>query len=57
MPMAYSSAEVDLYLPLSFGNKCNDTPSIAPVFLHPEATHRFPDLVAVSVAFMAVVNH
>ena len=53
MPTAYSSAEVYLHLPLSFRNK----PSTAPVLLHPQTVHCFPDFFPISVAFMAVVTH
>ena len=57
MAMAYSSAKMDLHLPLSIGNKCMDSPSTAPVLLYPQAMHRFPDFWFPSVAFMAAVNH
>ena len=42
MPKADSNAEVDLNLPLSFGNKCIDSPSTAPVLLHPPCNALLP---------------
>ena len=35
MPTPYGSAEIDLHLHLSLGNKCIDSPSTAPVLLRP----------------------
>ena len=47
MPTAYSSAKVNLHLPLSFGNKSIDSPSTAPVLLYPHAMHHLPALFPV----------